>query len=167
MDNVQIENVNANRLAPIAADDSVVLDIARGLDDLFYLAQSTENGSRLADVFAERGAFVSQPSAPDVAFVRDVLAGKSDTDIYEREARDLGQPIVSVEEYAVASCNGTLPTMAAPPYEHAGPRRHRRDAMRRAFVLATADGIAARDEWCRADGMHWFRGSVRRGTPEA
>ncbi len=173
MGNMQTDDRISTPVAHLAADKPVVIDIACGLDDLFYLAQSTENGGSLADVIAERdrsgGAPVGAPCyrVDDVAYVCDVLAGKTDEEIYERIARDSGRPIVTVEEYDAATFGRTSPASVLPPYEHAPIRRKRFDALRRAFVVAMAEGIATRDENCRINGHHWMRSGVLRGTPEA
>ena len=173
MNNMQTDDRISLPIAHLAADKPVTLDIACGLNDLFFLVQSTENGGSLADVLRERdrsgGAPVGAPCyrVEDVAYVCDVLAGKTDADIYEREARDNGRPIVSDEEYTAASHGRTVPASVMPPYDHAPARRKHFDAVRRAFVLTIADSIATRDENCRLNGHHWYLGGTRRGTPDA
>lgn len=172
MNNVQTDDRISLPIAHLAADKPVALDIACGLNDLFFLVQSTENGGSLADVLRERdrsgGAPVGAPCyrVEDVAYVCDVLAGKTDAEIYEREAKENGWTIVSAEEYDAANAR-YIPTTISPPYEHAPARRKHFDAVRRAFVLAIADSIATRDENCRLNGHHWYFGGTRRGTPDA
>lgn len=128
------------------------------------LAEYGPRDARDSDLHAEGPAL-----ARNIAYVRDVLAGKTDAEVWEREIPEGSNKIVSAEEYAAAriAAGDHVPLYVFPPYSHALPRRKRADALRRAFVLATAEEIAQRDAHATSLGGRWQRGTSTRGAPEA
>jgi hypothetical protein len=172
VNHVQIDDHTPLPVAHLAADDSVVTDIARGLYNLERAQHCAVDGCAIADHLPGDATDVDLPRVSldrEIAAVEAILAGRSDAEVWEADAdvriARYGGRRCTAEEYAAA--DPSVPCDLVPPYHAAPARRHRADAARRAFVLAVAGQIAERDASCLAHGHHWMRSGVLRGAPEA